>query len=98
MEAKARQELLGSKSQTDFRSLLSDTVEKSMWDFIVENGEIEEEGNGVVGKMSLVQEAKKLLEEQQGRGVTTQELSDYTKMPVEELQGVLDLIEKANRP
>ncbi|MDD3362063.1 MAG: hypothetical protein PHW34_10370 [Hespellia sp.] len=92
------QELLGSKSQIDFRSLLSDTIEKSMWDFIVENGEIEEEGNGVVGKMSLVQEAKKLLEEQRGRGVTTQELSDYTKMPVEELQGVLDLIEKANRP
>ena len=92
------QELLGSKSKMDFRSYLSDLVEKSMWEFIVERGEIEDEGNSVVGKMSLVQEAKKILEEQYERGVTTQELADYTKMPADELQGILDLIAKANRP
>ncbi|MDD3401810.1 MAG: hypothetical protein PHQ72_00430 [Hespellia sp.] len=88
-------ELLGSKSEVDYRSLLSDCIEKSMWDFIVESGEIADEGNSVVGKMSLVQEAKKILEEQYDRGVTTQELAEYTKMPEEELQGVLDLISKA---
>lgn len=92
------QDLLGSKSTADFRSLLSDSIEKSMWEFIVDSGEVEEEGSSVVGKMSLVQEAKKILEEQYERGVTTQELADYTKLPAEELQGILDLIEKANRP
>lgn len=92
------QELLGSKAKIDFRSLLSDAIEKSMWEFIVENGEKEDEGNTVLGKMSLVQESKKILEEQLDRGVTTKELADFTKMDEDELQGVLNLIEKANRP
>lgn len=92
----ALQELKGSKKKMDYCSFLSDSIEKSMWEFIVESGVKEEGGNSIVGKMSLVQEAKKILEEEKERGVTVQELSDYTKMPEEELQGVLDLIEKAN--
>lgn len=91
------QKLLGSKTKVDFRSLLSDSIEKSMWAFIVESGEREDEGNTVVGKVSLVQEAKKILEEQFERGATTKELADFTKMQADELEGVLNLIEKANR-
>ncbi len=91
------QELLGSGEMVDFDTVISASVEESIWAYINEAGAEDDGDHTVVGKVTLVQEAKKLLEEQLERGASLKELSDYTKMDEEELQGILVLAEKANR-
>ena len=55
------------------------------------NGERELE-NTILGKMSLVHEAKKILREEKGYEPTRTELSEYTKIPEEELSDLEDIM------
>ncbi|MDD2981581.1 MAG: hypothetical protein PHN80_16655 [Hespellia sp.] len=91
------QELLGSGKMDDFDAVISASVEEAIWAYINEVGAEDDGDHTVVGKVTLVQEAKKLLEEQLEREASLKELSDYTKMDEEELREILNLAEKANR-
>lgn len=87
------QELCGSKAKADVEKLLEEAVEKGIMDYVSEvNGERELE-NTVLGKIGLVNEARKLLAEEKGQVPTIEELSEYTKIPVEELEDIEDLIQ-----
>ena len=51
----------------------------------------------MVGKLALVNEAKKYLAEENGREATLQELAAYTQLTEEELSDILLLIQKADQ-
>ena len=79
------QELLGSGQAEDVEEILSAAVEEGIMSYCsMMSGERELE-NTLVGKISLVHEAKKILTMEKGQEPTLEELADYTKMSVEEL-------------
>ncbi len=51
--------------------------------------------SAMLGKVNLVNEARKYLAEQNGTEPTPAELADYTKMPEEELSDILRIIQKS---
>ena len=63
---------------------------------LAEEGEDEDE-KAMVGKLALVNEAKKYLAEENGREATVQELAAYTQLTEEELSDILLLIKKADQ-
>ena len=63
---------------------------------LAEEGEDEDE-KAMVGKLALVNEAKKYLAEEKGREATVQELVAYTQLTEEELSDILLLIQKADQ-
>lgn len=86
------QELCGTKAAIDTENLLKQAVEEGIMLYASEmNGERELE-NTILGKMSLVHEAKKILREEKGYEPTRTELSEYTKIPEEELSDLEDIM------
>ena len=76
---------------------LQGAVETAMKSSILaEEGEDEDE-KAMVGKLALVNEAKKYLAEEKGREATVQELAAYTQLTEEELSDILLLIQKADQ-
>ena len=74
---------------------LIQTVETAMKSYIQEvtgAGDVE---NAVVGKVTLVGEARKYLMEKNGQEPSLRELAQYTRMSESELKDMLDLIRKA---
>lgn len=93
------QELCGAGRECDAEDVLEQAVEEGIAQYASRsNGERELE-NAVLGRVNLVHEARKLLTEENGKLPTAEELSAYTKMPVEELNDIVDMIEsvKENR-
>ena len=57
----------------------------------------DEDEKAMVGKLALVNEAKKYLAEEKGREATVHELAAYTQLTEEELSDILLLIQKADQ-
>jgi hypothetical protein len=90
-------ELCGCEEKTDVEAELQDAVETAMKSSILaEEGEDEDE-KAMVGKLALVNEAKKYLAEEKGREATVHELAAYTQLTEEELSDILLLIQKADQ-
>ena len=90
-------ELCGCEEKTDVEAELQGAVETAMKSSILaEEGEDEDE-KAMVGKLALVNEAKKYLAEENGREATVQELAAYTQLTEEELSDILLLIQKADQ-
>ena len=90
-------ELCGSQEKTDVEAELQNAVEEAMKSSILaEEGEDEDE-KAMVGKLALVNEAKKYLADEKGRKATLSELAEYTQLTEEELSDILLLIQKANQ-
>ena len=90
-------ELCGSQEKTDVEAELQNAVEEAMKSSILaEEGEDEDE-KAMVGKLALVNEAKKYLADEKGREATLSELAEYTQLTEEELSDILLLIQKAKQ-
>ena len=90
-------ELCGCEEKTDVEAELQGAVETAMKSSILaEEGEDEDE-KAMVGKLALVNEAKKYLAEEKSREATVQELAAYTQLTEEELSDILLLIQKADQ-
>ena len=90
-------ELCGCGEKTDVEAELQGAVETAMKSSILaEEGEDEDE-KAMVGKLALVNEAKKYLAEEKGREATVHELAAYTQLTEEELSDILLLIQKADQ-
>ncbi len=95
-------ELCGSGAKAD-RGLsavyvekeLIQAVEAAMKAYIQELTGASDVENAVVGKVTLVGEARKYLMEQNGQEPSLQELAQYTRMSERELKDMMDLIRKA---
>ena len=85
------QELLGRKDKIDGVEYLKESVEKAMIEYIDELNDGDDWSNAVVAKTNLLSEAARYLAEEFGRVATIKELSEYTKIPVEEIEDILML-------
>lgn len=72
--------------------ILSYSVEKCIMEYISEWKSAKEQEDILVGKLSLIHEAKRYLEAENGTAPTVGELAEYTKMSVEELSGYMDYL------
>lgn len=91
------QNLCGSGEKADVEDVLEKAVEEGIMLYASEMNNQRELENTILGKVSLVYEAKKLLTEENGCEPSVQELADYTKMSVEELQDVMEMGRMAGR-
>lgn len=85
------QNLLGTHKMIDVEEYLKESIQKAMEDFIDEMNTEDDWESTVVAKTTLIHEAKKAMAEQLGRMPEVSELSDFTKIPVEEIQDILSL-------
>jgi len=90
-------EICGTQERMDVDQVLEASVFIAMKNYVQElNGEDNVE-NAMVGKATLVNEARRYLMEENGQEPTVRELSVYTHMDEKELEDILDMIHKADR-
>ncbi len=88
------QDMLGKPQDEKIEEVLSGAVEEGIMNYcseIVGESELE---NTLVGKISLVHEAKKMLTMEKGHAPTVEELSEYTKMSLDELLEIEDFLKQ----
>ena len=90
------QELCKTRENVDVEKELAQAIEEGIVAYASEMSGERELENSVLGKVNLVHEANKLLAEENGRDPSIEELSEYTKMPVEELQDIMDMIKSTD--
>lgn len=92
----ALSELCGSDTApADVEVMLDRAVESAMKGYMDEITGEDDVENAVVGKVTLVNEARKYLMAQNGQEPSIRELAKYTKMSASELRDMLDFIQKA---
>lgn len=89
-------ELCGSGVQ-DVESELIREIESAMKSYIQQLSGEDDVENAVVGKVTLVNEARKYLMEENGQEPSLRALSEYTKMSVNELRSMMEWIRKAEQ-
>ena len=90
-------ELCGCEEKTDVEAELQRSGDSMKSSILAEEGEDEDE-KAMVGKLALVNEAKKYLAEEKGREATVHELAAYTQLTEEErFLSILLLIRKADQ-
>lgn len=89
------QKLCGSGKCDDVEAFLQSAVEEGIMNYASEINGAKEAEEAMLAKVTLVHEAKKLLKEEMGKEPSIEELADYTKMSVEELSDVFELLEEA---
>ncbi len=88
------QELSGCGKVESMEDTLSTAVEEGIVAYCsMMSGEREQE-NSFIGKVSLVQEARKILALEKGMEPTLEELADYTKMTREELEDLEEFLKE----
>ena len=89
-------DLCGSKEKCDVEAELEQAIEEAMKASIREMAGEDDSENAILGKVSLVNEAKNYLAKEKGSEPSMQEVGEYTKMSQEELADIFELIKKAN--
>lgn len=87
-------ELCGCEKSYDVEEELERAIEQAIVSYASELDNEREQEKSLVGKLSLVHEAKKLLAEENGTEPTITELAEYTKMDVAELQELEDFVKE----
>ena len=88
-------ELCGTQEKVDVEQMLEAAIFIAMKDYVQELGGEENVENTMVGKATLVNEARKYLMEENGQEPTIQELVAYTHMDALELEEIMDMIQRA---
>ncbi|MCM1159462.1 MAG: hypothetical protein NC300_12115 [Bacteroidales bacterium] len=86
------QRLCGSGKEINVEKKLERAVEAGIMSYASDMNREREQENTILGKISLVHEAKKLLTEEKGKSPDWEELSAYTRISVEELKELEDLM------
>lgn len=85
------------KRTCDVAGCLADAVEQAMKAYISEITGLENSENTIVGKVQLVNEARKYLMEQNSVEPSNVELAEFTRIPEGELADILNLAKKAQK-
>lgn len=88
-------ELCGSQERVDVEQTLEASIFMAMKAYVQELGIEDNVENTMVGKATLVNEARKYLMEENGQEPTISELVAYTHMDVGELGEIMDMIQRA---
>lgn len=99
---KEQEESAGEIKQKEIMSAGVETVEKrlelfvkeAMESFCQEMESADYNENTILAKVNLIHEAQKMMAEENGTIPTMQELSQYTRIPVEEIRDILSLASK----
>lgn len=89
----ALKELCGAGKCENVKAYLKAAVERGIMDYASEINGLKAAEEAMVAKISLVNEARKLLTEENGVSPGLEQLSDYTGMPVKELQDIFSFLE-----
>lgn len=88
-------ELCGSQERVDVEQALEASIFMAMKAYVQELGIEDNVENTMVGKATLVNEARKYLMEENGQEPTISELVAYTHMESDELEEIIDMIQRA---
>lgn len=91
------QDMLGKESEENIEELLAVAVEEGIVRYCSEMVGERELENTLVGKISLVHEAKKMLAMEKGQEPSMQELANYTKMTEDELLEIEDFLKNGDK-
>jgi RNA polymerase primary sigma factor len=92
----ALQQLCGKEKCDDVEGTLVAAVEEGIMNYASEMNGVKESEEAMLARVNLVHEARKLLTEEQGSVPSVEELSEYTKMPVQELKDIIDVLDNRN--
>lgn len=91
----ALKQLCGSGKCDDAESVLKMAVEEGIMNYASEMNSTRKAEEAMLAKISLVHAARKLLKEENGAEPTIEQIAEYTKMSLEELTDLFELLEKA---
>ena len=83
--------LLGNKQITQVEEYIKESIKKAMEDYIDDTMEEQDWESTVVAKATLVHEATELLTKDLERTPTNSELSEYTRLTIEEIKDIMTL-------
>lgn len=89
--------LCGSKQAVDVEAALDMAVREAISNYISDIAGENDIEQSVVGKANLINEAIKLLKQENGKEPTVSELSAYTGLELDELSDILEIIKKADK-
>lgn len=84
-------QLHGSNQKIDVREYLKESVLQALENYIDEVMNEDDMENSILSKITLINEAKKALAEENGVIPTVMEISDFTRIPEEEIASILRL-------
>ena len=83
--------LVGDDKVVNVEAYIEESIKKSMEDYIDESMVEEDWESTVVAKATLIHEAIEVLSKEIGRVPSNQELSDYTRISLDEIEDILKL-------
>lgn len=89
--------LCGSKQAVDVEAALGMAVREAISNYISDIAGENDIEQSVIGKANLINEAIKLLKQENGKEPTVSELSAYTGLELDELSDILEIIKKADK-
>jgi len=87
--------ITGGMSPADVERYLRDSVREAFEAYISESAGFSEQTKAMLAKAALLHEAQEFLASENGRTPSLRELSEYTHIPVDEIQNILALYEQA---
>lgn len=90
----ALKQLCGSGKCDDVEGVLKLAVEEGIMNYASEINSTKEAEEAMLAKIRLVYAARKLLTEENGAEPTLEQIAEYTKMSVEELSDLFELLDK----
>lgn len=90
-------QLLGSGREEGIQELLEQSVRESIEAYVEEETGEGIQENSVLGKVSLVHEAKEILAKEEGSEPSVKQLSVYTRIPEEEIMDILSLAKEVKK-
>lgn len=84
-------QLLGTNQKIDVQEYLRESVQQALENYIDEEMNDDDMENSIVSKITLINEAKKALAEENGTIPTVAEIADFTKIPEHEIANFLRL-------
>ena len=83
--------LLGSNQKIDVPEYLTESIQQALENYIDEEMNDDDMENSILSKITLINEAKKALAEENGTIPTVAEIADFTKIPEHEIANFLRL-------
>ena len=85
---------MGQQILEEVRQRLKTAVRAAVEEYLREESGEEQQNETILGKVSLVHQAREFLTEEKGEPPSLRELSEYTRIPVKEVSDILSLIKK----
>ena len=93
----ALHELLGCQEEQELEKRLVEAVMDGIEQYMGLESGAQQQEETILAKVTLLHEARELLKAQSGEEPSVKQLMDYTRLTVQEISDIMDLMEKANR-